>query len=80
MPYRKRTAIWTDTDWRPARPLCRYDCAASSLEGRKHHTSHAQRGKSNSGDSAFALNALYAIPAELCDELAGWATRNVAGH
>ena len=23
---RKRTAIWTNTDWHPGRPLCRKDC------------------------------------------------------
>jgi site-specific DNA-cytosine methylase len=27
--YRKRTALWTNTNWEPARPLCKYDCEAS---------------------------------------------------
>ena len=35
MPYRKRTAIWTNTTWIPSRPLCKHDCA-SSRNGRTH--------------------------------------------
>ena len=29
-PYRKRTAIWTNTNWKPQQPLCKHDCPASS--------------------------------------------------
>jgi hypothetical protein len=59
-PYRKRTAIWTNTLWNPARPLCKHDCAAS--DGRKHR-SRAQREN-------WTLEELYAIPEALCKEIA----------
>ena len=39
-PYRQRTAIWTNTCWKPRQPLCEHDCSASS--GSKH-TSRAQQ-------------------------------------
>ncbi len=42
-PYRKRTAIWTNTGWTPAKPLCKYDCPAT-VEGCKRHSAHAQQG------------------------------------
>ncbi len=73
-PYRKRTAIFTNTAWEPARPLCRHDCHASA-GGR--HTARAQRGMSL-GTRGFALNVLYALPAELCEEIADWATSTYA--
>ena len=64
MPYRKRTAIWTDTNWRPARPLCAHDCASSV--GSKH-TARAQQGGPG---QHFSQRDLYRIPAPLCDEIA----------
>ncbi len=66
-PYRKRTAIWTNSPWEPARGLCRYDCEAS--EGRRH-TSRAQRCPSTG--QRWTLEELYSIPPELCEEIAGW--------
>jgi hypothetical protein len=66
-PYRKRTGIWTNTDWRPERPLCKHDCTASV--GKKH-TRRAQR-------SSFDLATLYSLPEELCEELARWATEHL---
>ncbi len=66
-PYRKRTAIWTNSPWAPERGLCRYDCEAS--EGRRH-TSRAQRCPSSG--QRWSLEELYAIPPELCEEIAGW--------
>ena len=66
-PYRKRTAIWTNSPWQPARELCCYDCAAS--EGRRH-TSRAQRCPAKG--QRWTLEELYAMPAELCEESAGW--------
>jgi hypothetical protein len=66
-PYRKRTAIWTNSPWEPARGLCRYDCAAS--EGRRH-TSRAQRCPATG--QRWSLEELYSIPPELCEEVAGW--------
>ena len=64
MPYRKRTAVWTNTAWEPARPLCKLDCDAS--DGKKHLAT-AQRG---SPGPCFTQQELYRIPAELCDEIA----------
>ena len=72
MPYRKRTCIWTDTQWVPEKDLCQYDCQASN--GRKH-TAYAQQGPPG---PTFTQTQLYRIPAELCEELATWATANVA--
>ncbi len=66
-PYRKRTASWTNSPWEPARELCRYDCAAS--EGRRH-TSRAQRCPTKG--QRWSLEELYAMPPELCEEIAGW--------
>ena len=37
---RKRTAIWTNTDWHPQRPLCNHDCGY--CDG-KRHRGHAQQ-------------------------------------
>ena len=67
MPYRKRTAIWTNTAWQPARPLCDHDCPAS--EGGRH-TARAQQG---SPGPHFTQRQLYVIPAAQCDEIAAWA-------
>ena len=65
MPYRKRTAIWTNTAWIPSRPLCKHDCA-SSRNGRTHIAT-AQRGPPG---PRFTQRELYRIPAELCEEIA----------
>jgi hypothetical protein len=38
--FRKRTAVWTDTSWQPVRPLCCYNCHATTIDaktGRKRH-------------------------------------------
>ena len=74
MPYRKRTAVWTNTDWQPARPLCNHDCAAS--EG-KRHTATAQRG---GPEPCFSQQELYRIPAELCEEIAQFCDNAVVGN
>jgi site-specific DNA-cytosine methylase len=68
-PYRKRTAIWTNTDFTPQRPLCDKDCASS--DGRRHTRAAQRVGRGYS----HTLNELYMIPAELCEELATWADR-----
>ena len=65
-PYRKRTAIWTNTDWVPARRLCKHDCWASV--GRKHFA-WAQKGPPG---PCFTQSQLYRIPPELCDEIAAY--------
>ena len=63
-PYRKRTAVWTNTKWEPSRPLCRHDCAAS--DGRKQMAA-AQRGPPG---PCFTQQELYRIPPALCEEIA----------
>ena len=73
-PFRKRTSIWTtNTDWTPSRPLCRYDCAATTADG-KRHAQYAQRGPHRDGQQRFTLQQLYSIPSELCDEIAEFMT------
>ena len=69
-PYRKRTSIWTDSGWVPQRPLCTHDCPAS-LGTR--HTARAQRVPIG-GAPRFSRDELYSIPAELCDEIAEYAS------
>ena len=69
MPYRKRTAIWTNTDWIPSRRLCEHNCA-SSRNGK--HTARAQQGCPG---PCFSQRELYRIPVELCDEIAEFCGR-----
>jgi hypothetical protein len=68
MPYRKRTAIWTNTAWKPTRPLCKHDCASSS-GGR-----HAARAQQGPPGPRFTQRDLYRIPVALCDEIAEYCT------
>jgi hypothetical protein len=68
-PYRKRTAIWTNTDWKPRQPLCKHDCPASS--GSKH-TARAQQAPSSNTDVRYSRDELYSIPPALCDEIASY--------
>ena len=63
-PYRKRTSIWTNTDWTPLRTLCKHNCA-STRGGR--HVARAQQGPPG---PRFSQRELYRIPAQLCDEIA----------
>ena len=66
--YRKRTSIWTNTAWQPARPLCRHDCASSV--GLRHASKAQQAGRI--GGARRSRNELYAVPPELCSEIAGF--------
>ena len=66
-PYRKRTAIWTNSFWEPEQPLCKHDCSASS--GSKH-TARAQQAPSSTTDVRYSRDELYSIPPALCDEIA----------
>ena len=66
VPFRKRTAIWLSPGitWWPARPLCSYDCPASTVDPvtrRKKHTTdwHDVRSPGRA-----------VIPQDLCDEIA----------
>ena len=63
--YRKRTDIWTNTDWHPWRPLCNKRCLGCE-HGR--HMYVAQRIAK--GDvRGNTLHELYAIPPALPEEL-----------
>jgi hypothetical protein len=76
-PYRKRTALWTHTEFTPAQPLCSYDCGSCDPATRRH-TEHAQRGSwpcSGEGKRSQSLNTLYALPAGLCAEIAAFASQ-----
>jgi hypothetical protein len=70
-PYRKRTAIWTNTTWEPSQPLCRHDCPASV---EKRHIERAQRGTIPRCSRSHSVNQLYSIPPALCKELATFMT------
>ena len=67
--YRKRTGIWTDTEWSPARPLCRYDCPATVFNlstNRRNHLSSVRALNHHSGE----------IPPELWQEIAEFFSRD----
>ena len=70
-PYRKRTAIWTNTYWKPQQPLCIHDCPVSS--GSKH-TARAQQAPSSATDVRYSRDELCSIPPALCDEIADYAS------
>ena len=59
---RKRTCVWTNTNWRPSRPLCKKDCRFC-VNGK--HVDIAQR-------QLHTLEELYAIPKALPEELVEW--------
>ena len=63
--YRKRTDIWTNTDWYPWRPLCNRRCQGCDGSGR--HVYYAQRIPKN-GAGGNTLHDLYAIPPALPEE------------
>ena len=65
----KRTAIWTNTDWMPSRPLCLKDCG--HCEG-KRHLDQAQARDAN-GYRRHTRDALYAIPPLLVEDIFEWA-------
>ena len=72
--YRKRTALWTNTAFTPARPLCCYNCGSSDPATRRH-TERAQRGSwAGAGERrSQGLRTLYALPQALCEEIAAFA-------
>ena len=79
-PYRKRTAIWTETAWIPQRPLCRYDCAAtcmSATTNRKRHAETAQQGNRKGSTVRHTVDQLHAIPEALCDEIAEFVNNSI---
>ena len=63
-PYRKRTRIWTNADWKPK--LCD---RSHLVDGR--HEKTAQRGPCNRTDKAdrFTRDELHRLPVALCREI-----------
>jgi hypothetical protein len=74
--YRKRTSIWTSTDWIPARPLCIPSTSHFCTDGKKHDQG-AQR-RTTEGKSQHTLHQLYSIPSALPEELVNWLRTNLA--
>ena len=72
--YRKPTRIWGNLGehWSP-RPMCSRQCPCEHMTDGRHPVS-AQRRASRPGDRPFTREELYAIPPELCEEIAA-ATR-----
>ena len=69
---RKRTAIWTNAEWHPERPLCQHDCG--HCEG-KRHLDHAQQ-RDASGRAHHTRDQLYAIPPALVEDIFRWASHD----
>jgi hypothetical protein len=74
--YRKRTSIWTNTSWQPARPLCIPSACHFCTDG-KTHDQGAQR-RTKEGKSQHTLNQLYSIPSAIPEELVNWLGTNLA--
>ena len=73
--YRKRTSIWTNTDWFPSRPLCVHSTCHFCSNGKKHDHIAQQRAKD--GTPAQSLKQLYSIPSALPEELVNWLGTNL---
>ena len=71
--YRKRTSVWTNTDWYPRRPLCIPNTCHFCTNGKKHD--HQAQRVSLSG-SWQSLKQLYSIPHELPEEIVAWLDSN----
>ena len=73
-PYRKPTRVWGNLgEHRSPRPMCSRQCPCEQMTDGRHPIS-AQRRASRPGDRPFTRDELYAIPPELCEEIAA-ATR-----
>ena len=81
LPYKKATSIWTNLHaWTPREACCKA-CPCEQLQDGAHpKTAQRAQGKKNGvrrkGDK-FNLHELYALPEQLCDELAEAATSAV---
>ena len=73
--YRKRTSIWTNTGWYPARPLCVPSTCHFCTDGKKHDQGAQRRTKD--GKHQHTLHQLYSIPPELPEELVNWLGTNL---
>jgi hypothetical protein len=74
--YRKRTSIWTNTEWRPARPLCFRSTCHFCSNGKKHD--HIAQQRARDGTPKQKLKQLYSIPSALPSELVNWLGTNLA--
>ena len=69
--YRKRTCIWTNTDWMPERALCNpFKCPCCDADGK--HLDQAQRAGKRGAGKGNTLAQLYAIPPALPEEIASF--------
>ena len=82
LPYRKATSVWTNlaTFWQPRSVCTRSDPCEHMVDGR--HLKTAQRGPGRfrgqlRTEDKCSLHELYALPSELCAELAEAATRSI---
>ena len=73
--YRKRTSIWTNTGWYPARPLCVPSTCHFCTDGKKHD--HMAQNRARDGTPKQTLNQLYSIPPALPEELVKWLGANL---
>ena len=69
--YRKRTDIWTNTEWTPSTSLCNKQCPGCDHTGK--HTLYAQRVPTGER-RGNALQELYAIPPRLIEDMARYMT------
>jgi hypothetical protein len=65
--YRKRTSIWTNTDWYPLKPLCIPSVCHFCTNGMTHDHIAQQRGRQM--QRGHGTKQLYRIPAALPKEL-----------
>ena len=72
--YRKRTSIWTNTEWYPERLLCIPSLCHFCSDGKTHDHQAQRVSLTGPGQS---LNQLYSIPSALPEELVSWLGRNL---
>ena len=65
--YRKRTAIWTNTNWVPKRALCNPRTCQFCTDGKKHDHKSEDRC-SPSGQKGSSKYQLYKLPPSLVEE------------
>jgi hypothetical protein len=75
--YRKRTSIWTNTDWYPLRPLCLTNVCHFCTDGKRHDHGAQQRASKDGRQPKQSLRQLYSIPSALPEELVSWLGENL---
>ena len=77
-PYRKRTALWTNTEFEPARGLCAYTCGSCDPAAHRHLERAQRCSWAGAGERrSQGLRTLYSLPPALCEEVAEFASRGV---